>query len=109
MQRRADLNGLNMLIVRESKLIRLAQHDTGQVDLVKFSSIQIFSNSKNHYRGSNVKVRSQLSYSDSGLFLLLANARRVLPFWGCFGNRLGYGILSFVPPHPNFCYKVITN
>ena len=30
-------------------------------------------------------------------FFLLANARRVLPFWGCFGNGLGYGILSFVP------------
>ena len=40
-------------------------------------------------------------------FFLLANARRVLPFWGCFGNGLGYGILSFVPSHPNFCYKVI--
>ena len=40
-------------------------------------------------------------------FFLLANARRVLPFWGCFGNGLGNGILSFVPSHPNFCYKVI--
>ena len=38
---------------------------------------------------------------------LLANARRELPFWGCFGNGLDYGILSLVPSHPNFCFKVI--
>ena len=81
---RGGLSGANLVLYNKI-------HNRGIVSYMAFLKLPF-----------SVSTTDQLVF-----FFLLANARRVLPFWGCFGNGLGYGILSFVPSHPNLCYKVI--